>query len=447
MAKLMVSVSGVRGIVGDGLTPEIALRFAQAFGAFSGKGKVVVGRDSRVTGAMLKDAITAGLLSVGCDILDIGVCPTPTTQMAVENLKAVGGIMITASHNPIMWNGMKLIGHAGLFLDATEGEQVVRISQEKMFPFSSWDRIGVKLEYSKAIAEHLAAILDLDFVNPEQIRDRKLKVVLDCVCGAGSVMVPKLLSRLGCDVVPINCEPTGLFPRNPEPLPEHLTEVCEKVIAEQADLGIVVDPDSDRLALISEKGEPLGEERTLALATHFILGRKKGPIVVNASTSRVHDDIAESNGVEVIRTQVGEIHVAKRMREVGAVIGGEGNGGVILPDIHLGRDAPAGVALTLQHLAEFSGTISELNDTLPNYVIIKTKVELENIEPSQALDKIRSEYANETLDLTDGVKLLRGKSWVHIRPSNTEPIIRVIAEAPTAAEAEQLAQEIMEHIK
>lgn len=442
MAKLMVSVSGVRGIVGDGFSPEIALNFAQAFGTYVNSGKVVIGRDSRVTGDMLLNAVTAGLLSVGCDIFDIGVCPTPTTQMAVEQLKATGGIMITASHNPIMWNGLKLLGADGLFLDAEQGEQVLKHSHSKDYPYATWDKMGLRVVYSKAVAEHLEAILHLPYLKIGKIRERHFKVVLDCVNGAGSVMVPQLLTKLGCDVIELNCEPSGLFTRNPEPLPENLTELGVRVAAENADLGIAVDPDSDRLALVSETGQPLGEERTLALAVQFILKQKKGPVVINASTSLASEDVARAAGVDVYRTKVGEINVAKKMREVSAAIGGEGNGGVILPDLHLGRDAPAGIALILQYLADFGGKISELNATLPTYVITKDKVELKNLDPKVALEKIQAAYANEKLDLIDGVKVLRDKSWVHIRASNTEPIIRVIAEAPTAAEAEGLCEEV-----
>lgn len=446
MSKLMVSVSGVRGIIGEGLAPRVVLEFAQAFATYVEQGKVVVGRDSRVSGDILHSAVSAGLQAVGCDIIDIGVCPTPTTQLVVEKLKANGGIMITASHNPIMWNGLKMLGPDGLFLDAEQGERVLSIAKSGDFPFATYDRIGARHAYAEAVSDHVNAILALDYFDAEKIRRRRFRVVLDCICGAGAVLIPDLLWSLGCEVIEVNCEATGLFPRNPEPLPENLSELCERVKSEKADLGVAVDPDSDRLALVSEKGEPLGEERTLALAVKFMLDRKPGPVVVNASTSRANDDVARAAGVEVIRTKVGEINVAKKMREVGAVIGGEGNGGVILPELHLGRDAPAGIVLTLQHLAEFGGALSELNDTLPNYVITKDKVELENIEPQTALERIREAYANEKLDLIDGVKILFDQSWVHIRPSNTEPIIRVIAEAPTAQDARKLCDEVKSRI-
>ncbi len=445
MSNLMISVSGVRGIVGEGLTPEIVLNFGQAFGTFVKGGKVVLGSDSRVTGQLLKQAVSAGLLSVGCDILDIGVCPTPTTQIAVENLKAAGGVMITASHNPIMWNGLKLLGPDGLFLDAEQGEQVLQLSEKRHFTYSKWDKIGVQVHYSKAIDEHIEAILGLRYLNQDKIQERRFKVVADYVCGAGATLLPALLNELGCEVVALNEEPSGLFPHNPEPLPENLGTLCEAVRAEKADLGIAVDPDSDRLALVSEKGEPLGEERTLALAVKYILTKKSGPVVINASTSKATEDVARAAGSEIFRTKVGEINVAKKMREIKAAIGGEGNGGIILPDIHLGRDAPIGVALTLQHLADFGGSLSELNETLPRYVIMKEKIALGKIDAADALKRIQTLYSDDDLDLTDGVKILRNDSWVHVRPSNTEPIMRVIAEAPTAARAKSLCAEIRGH--
>ncbi|RMF57628.1 MAG: phosphoglucosamine mutase [Calditrichaeota bacterium] len=443
----MVSVSGIRGVVGEGLTPEVATRFAQAFGTYLEGGKAVVGRDSRVSGEMLRDAVVAGLLSVGCDVLDIGVCPTPTTQMAVENLQVDGGIMITASHNPIMWNGLKLIAADGLFLDAEQGEAVLKVSEAREFPFAAWDKLGVSMPYSRAVEEHIDAILNLDYLDLERIRNRKFRVAVDCVCGAGANLVPQLLHELGCEIACINCEPTGLFPRNPEPLPENLAELGELVREENADLGLAVDPDSDRLALVSEKGEPLGEERTLGIAVKFILGKRQGPVVINASTSLATEEVARAAGAEVVRTKVGEIHVAKKMREVGAVIGGEGNGGVILPDLHLGRDAPVGIALLLQQLAEFGGTLSEFSQTLPQYHICKEKVELGALEPAEALKRLQERYAREKLDFTDGVKIVREKSWVHIRPSNTEPIMRIIAEAPSLEEARALCAEVRDNFE
>ncbi|RMD94788.1 MAG: phosphoglucosamine mutase [Calditrichaeota bacterium] len=446
MQNLMISVSGVRGIVGQGLTPEVALSFAQAFGLYCQRGKIVVGRDSRVTGEMLKHAVIAGLLAVGCDVVDIDISPTPTTQLCVENIQAAGGIMITASHNPIEWNGLKLISSDGLFLDAEQGQQVLKIRESNQ-NLANWNKIGQLSEYQNAIEDHITAILTLDYIQPQLIKKYHFKVVVDCVCGAGTVVVPSLLQKLGCETVLLNCKPTGLFPRNPEPLPENLTQLSQAVLSEKADLGFAVDPDGDRLAIVSESGQPIGEEKTLALAVKFMSSKKPGPVVMNASTSLVTESIAREYGVPVVRTPVGEIHVAKKMREIGAVIGGEGNGGVILADVHLGRDALVGMTLILQLLAESGQSIDSINASLPKYEITKGKVELKNISRSEVVERLQQIYANEDLDFTDGIKINRKNSWIHVRPSNTEPIIRVIAEAPTLEESQSLVNEMIKQIE
>jgi phosphomannomutase len=445
--RLMISVSGVRGIVGEGLVPEVVLGFAQAFGTYVEGAAVVLGRDSRVTGEMLKHAALAGLNAAGCDVIDLGVVPTPTVQLATERLPAEGGLIITASHNPIMWNGLKLLASDGLFLDADQAAQVLDLREKQAYSYASYDRLGKVEVYDRAVDDHIKAILDLPYLDVDLIRRRRFKVALDCVCGAGAVLVPRLLKELGCQVIPIHCEPTGRFPRNPEPLPENLGELCTVVRQSEAAVGFAVDPDSDRLAIVSEKGQPLGEEYTLVLAVQFLLQKKRGPVVVNVSTTRAIEDIAGRYGADVVRTKVGEIHVAKRMREVGAVIGGEGNGGVILPDVHLGRDAPVGIALTLQHLAEFEGPMSELFSGLPQYVMSKQRIELTDTDPKRAVEMLRDRYSNERLDLTDGVKIVRERSWVHVRPSNTEPILRVMSEAPSREEADKLAADVMRQVE
>ena len=447
MQPLMISVSGVRGIVGDGLTPQVALDFAQAFGTNVNGAAVVLGRDSRLTGEMLKHAVLAGLNAVGCDVIDLGIVPTPTTQLATERLQAQGGLIITASHNPIMWNGLKMLAGDGLFLDADQGARVLELKQQQACAYAGYDRVGEVVVYEKAVEDHIDAILRLPYIDVEQIRRKQFKVALDCVCGAGAVLVPRLLEQFGCQVVGINCEPSGWFPRNPEPLPENLGELCTAVRQSEAAVGFAVDPDSDRLAIVSEQGVPLGEEYTLLLAVHYLLQKKSGPVVVNVSTTRAIEDVAARSGVDVVRTKVGEIHVAKRMREVGAVIGGEGNGGVILPDVHLGRDAPVGIALTLQQLAEFEGPLSKLHAVLPHYVMSKQRIELADIDPQRALAALRERYANEELDLTDGVKILTERSWVHVRPSNTEPILRIMAEAPTREQADKLAADVLHQVE
>lgn len=448
MSQLMVSISGVRGIIGQGLTPEVALSFAQAFGSYCNGGKVVIGRDSRVSGPMIQNVVTAGLLATGCIVIEVGIAPTPTVQLATENLHAAGGIILTASHNPVMWNGLKLLAPDGLFLDGEQGAQVLALREQRSFALKTWDGLGSASVYENAVADHLQKVLRLSFINLETIRKRKFKVVADCVHGAGGVIVPQLLEALGCETIFLNLEPHGRFPRNPEPTPENLVQLGEAVRAHRADLGLAVDPDADRLALVSEKGSPLGEEYTLALAVDFMLRERKGKVAANVSTSMVLDDIAAKYGCAVERTRVGEINVAKRMREINAVIGGEGNGGVILPDVHLGRDAMVGITLVLQHLANFPGPLSELHLSLPQYVMCRRKVEVETqAQTAKLLERMKDKYSNEKLDTLDGVKILRPKSWVQVRASNTEPIIRIMSEAATMAEAEGLCEELMKFMK
>ena len=443
MSRLMISISGIRGIIGEGLTPAVAMEIAQAFGTVCNGGTVVVGRDSRVSGEMMQNAVVAGLLAVGANVIDLGICPTPTIQLATEKMNASGGMIITASHNPVMWNGIKLLANYVLFLEAAQGEKVLQIKNQGAYGFKSWDAIGQVKTYDRAIDEHIEAVLALPFVNVSQIRARKFKVVADCINGAGAVAVPKLLSALGCDSVIINGTPDGRFSRTPEPLPENLGDVCSAVQQYGAALAVVVDPDADRLALVSEHGEPLGEEYTLALAVDFVLQRKRGPVVANVSTTLAIDDVAQKYDCRVERTRVGEINVAKHMREIDAVIGGEGNGGVILPDVHLGRDALVGITLVLQALAESGKPLSELRAELPQYYMVKSKIELvEGMEPAGILAGLEKKYADEKLDKTDGLKILRNKSWVQVRTSNTEPIIRVMAEAQTEEQATALANEL-----
>lgn len=437
----MISVSGVRGIVGDGLIPEVALRFAQAYGSKFGPGRIVVGRDSRVTGEMIKHAVWAGLTSVGCDVVDIGVAPTPTTEMVTERQENSGGIIITASHNPKEWNALKLLAPDGLFLSPQEGEHVLNRVQQQEFDFVGWDKVGKIVPYDAAIEDHIRAVEGLKLINTQQIKKQHFKVIADPCNGAGGVILPQLFQRLGCEVIFLNREPNGLFPRSPEPLPANLVELSEAVKNHKADLGIAVDPDVDRLALVSEQGIPLGEEYTLALATDFILSHTPGAVVVNASTSRVMDDIASKYGVDLHRTKVGEIHVALRAREISAVIAGEGNGGIIYPELHLGRDAIVGIALILQYLTEKNQPVSNVYASLPKYFMVKDKITLPfGTDANKLIAKYVKTHHNEKMDLTDGFKFIYEKSWLHIRASNTEPIIRVIAEAPTEEEANNLVE-------
>jgi len=447
MAQLMISVSGIRGVIGNGFTPAVVEKFVAAFGSWIGGGKVVIGRDTRVTGEMIEHIVLGTLQAVGCEAVRVGVVPTPTVEYAVETLKARGGIIITASHNPIQWNALKLISEAGLFLDEEQGNAVLEIANRGELCYQPWNKIGSITNYDNAIRDHMDAILRLPFIDLEGIRRRRFRVALDCVNGAGSVFLPKFLEELGCEIISLNTTPNGLFPHTPEPVPENLQQLCTTVKTAKADIGFACDPDADRLAIVSETGEPIGEEYTLTLAVRFMLSKRPGVVVVNASTTRAVDDIAAEFNSQVIRTKVGEIHVAKKMKEVKAVIGGEGNGGVILPDVHLGRDAPVATALTLQHLLEFGGTISQLHRNLPQYQMIKKKIEIGDSDPEQLLQKIRQKYQHEKLDEVDGLKILYPESWVHLRKSNTEPIIRIIAEARNKEKAASLCDQIIHDIQ
>lgn len=443
----MIGISGIRGIIGDGLTPQLILNFSQAFGTYLGSGKVVVGRDSRVTGPMVKHAVFAGLLAAGCDVVDMGMCPTPTVQMAVENLKARGGIAITASHNPIEWNALRLIDSSGLFLDELQGKKIIKFVEDNHFQNVAWNQIG-KIELNnEAIEHHINSILKLNLVETEKIAEKKFKVVVDCVNGVGAIILSRLLEKIGCEAIFINEEPTGLFPRTPEPSSENLEELCKKVKAVKADIGFAINPDVDRVAIVSEKGLPLGEEYTLVLAVNYVLQKKSGAIVVDASVSKAVDDIAAKYNATVIRTKVGEIFVSQKMKEVDAAIGGDGNGGIILPELHLAGDAPLGITLTLQQLALFGGTISELHSTLPQYFQSKNKIELKVSNVTSILDAIIEKYKKKKIDLTDGVKILWNKQWVQIRPSNTEPIIRIHSEAKTVEEANALNYKFIKEIE
>lgn len=445
MSQLMVSVSGIRGVVGETFTPHVIQKYASAFGYTMGK-RIVIGRDTRVTGKMIEHLVFGTLNAIGCDVISVGICPTPTIQLAVENLHADGGIAITASHNPIEWNAFKMIGPDGLFLDEQLGGQVVKTAETNAWQYKTWKNIGRVENYPNAITDHMKAIYELPYIDIDAIKARKFRVAIDCVNGAGSVFIPEFLKKLGCELFEINTTPDGIFPHTPEPVPENLTELISLTKNQTVDVAFAVDPDSDRLAILSEKGIPLVEEYTLALAVQFFLSKKKGKVVINVSTSRAVEDIVKSYGETVIRTKVGEVHVAKRIREENAVIGGEGNGGVILPDIHLGRDAPIAIVLTLQHLLEYGGPISELHQSLPQYVIVKKKIEIGQVNPDKIMERIKENHSHEKIDLTDGVKIDREKSWIQLRKSNTEPILRVFAEAQDRAMAEKESRAVFDEI-
>ena len=442
-AGLMVSVSGIRGRVGEALTPEVVARYAAAFGAWSigrgGSRQVVVGRDSRVSGPMFHRIVVGTLQLVGCDLIDIGLTTTPGCQLAVEHHHAAGGLMLSASHNPIEWNALKLIGSSGLFLEAAEGA-AMRALVEQGTPHASWDRIGKVIEDTGVAARHVDAVLKIPYIDVPGIRARRFKVALDCVRGAGATVMPLLLERLGCEVVAINMEPDGRFPREPEPIPENLGELERLVRESGADVGLAVDPDVDRLALVADGGRAIGEDYTLALAARLVLRHRRGALVTNLSTSLVVEDAGRTAGVEAVRAPVGEVNVAVRMRELGAAIGGEGNGGVFLPEVHLGRDAPIGAALVLQLLLEEKRPLSAIVGSLPRYVIVKDKLPRPNASLDAVYGALRSAFPDGVADVQDGLRLAWADRWVHVRPSGTEPIVRVIAEAPDEAAARELVR-------
>ena len=394
---------------------------------------------------MVNQITTGTLLAKGIDVIDIGICPTPTVQYNVKKLKANGGIAISASHNPNEWNALKLLNGTGQFLSPEEYSQMQKFLSSSELKYQSWDKIGKWTEYPKGIQNHIDAIFDLGIIYVDEIRKRQFKVLLDCVNGAGAYVLPQFLKEFGCEVIEMNCEKTGIFPRLPEPLPENLTETMQKIKETNADIGIVVDPDVDRLVLITDKGEPFIEENTITQIVQFVLSRKKGNVVVNLSTSRAVDDVAAKFGCSVFRSPVGEANVVKKMKEVNAVIGGEGSGGVIFPDLHYGRDALVGIALTLQHLSDYGKTVSELKNELPQYFISKKKINVSK-NPDEIIDRLIQHFSKQTINTEDGLRVDFDDHWVHFRKSNTEPIIRIIVEAKTEAEAKSLSDKYLKLI-
>ena len=438
---LMVSVSGIRGRVGAGLTPEVVTSYASAFGAWAtaadGSKPVVVGRDSRVSGPMFHRCVVAALQSVGARVIDLGLTTTPTCQLAVEHHHAAGGLMISASHNPIEWNALKCIGPKGLFLDAAEGA-AFRDLVGRPFARATWEQLGVVEADDEAPMRHIDAVLALPMIDVDRIRARRLRVAVDCCRGAGAVIMPMLLERLGCQVTVINLEPDGRFPRPPEPVPENLGDLEALVEKSGAVVGFAVDPDVDRLALVDDRGRAIGEDYTLALAARVVLKQRPGTVVTNLSTSRIVDDVVVQAGGRVVRAPVGEVNVALRMREEQAVVGGEGNGGVILPELHLGRDAPLAAALVLQLLADGEETLSQIVSHYPRYAIVKDKLDRPPVALDAVYDALKASFEGAQVDTQDGLRLSWPDSWVHIRPSGTEPIVRVIAEAPSESAARAL---------
>jgi len=434
---LRVSVSGVRGVIGDGLDAVTAARWAAAFGAWLPAGPVVVGRDSRPSGPVLRDAVCAALASTGHDVRDIGIATTPTTEMAVQDSDATGGVIITASHNPQKWNALKFLQGQGLFLSAAENA-AVQSRYQAGDGHVGWDRLGVISRVAGADERHLAAILNLSWLDRDRIAARRLHAVVDAVEGAGGRIVPALLERLGVRCTPLHCSLSGRFPHDPEPTPAHLGELRRQVAATGADVGFAVDPDVDRLALVADGGTALSEEMTLALAVDFVLARQPGGVAVNLSTTRLIEEVAGRHGARVHRTPVGEANVVATLLAEGCVIGGEGNGGVIYPALHPGRDALVGIAMILQLLAERAQPLSALVAALPPVVMVKDKLAAEAVPAGSTLaDRLRA-LGPGRLDERDGVKWIGREAWVHVRPSNTEPVVRIIAEAATEAAARAL---------
>jgi phosphomannomutase len=442
----MVSISGIRGIVGDGLEPDVIVKYTNAFAEFVGNGKVVVGRDARITGEMVNQIVTGTLLAKGLDVIDIGICPTPTVQYTVKTLHAQGGIAISASHNPNEWNALKLLNSTGQFMSPDEHE-VMKNYLDKTSPYKSWDKIGTRTLYSEGLTDHIKAVLSLPLINPEKIKSKKFRVIADCVNGAGAYCIPDLLRLFGCEVIELNCEKTGIFPRLPEPLPENLSETMKAVKEHKADFAVVVDPDVDRLVLITDKGEPFSEENTITQAVKFVLSKTPGNVAINLSTTRAVEDVASAFNCKVFRTPVGEANVVKKMKEVEAIIGGEGSGGVIYPALHYGRDALVGVALTLQHLAEENCKLSELKEQLPKYFIAKKKIDLKNISPDKVIEKMIKKFSSENINTEDGLRIDLKDHWVHFRKSNTEPIIRIITESKDEEYSKQLSEKYFNEIK
>lgn len=455
---LIKSISGIRGTIGgvthENLTPIDAVKFAAAYGDFLKKqnpGKrlnVVIGRDARISGEMIQSLVVSTLIGMGIDVVDLGLSTTPTVEIAVPLENADGGIILTASHNPKQWNALKLLNAKGEFLNAAEGQTILTLAEQEDFTFAEVDDLGVVTQNESYFDIHIDEVLSLPLVDRETIAKAGFKVVVDGVNSSGGIVMPKLLRELGVEVVELYCEPNGHFPHNPEPLKEHLQDICELVVREKADLGIVVDPDVDRLAFISEDGEMFGEEYTLVACADFVLSKTPGNTVSNLSSTRALRDVTAKHGGEYTAAAVGEVNVVAQMKASKAIIGGEGNGGIIYPESHYGRDALVGTALFLMLLAERGGKVSELRKSYPSYFMSKKKIELTaGIDVDSILDQMAVTYKNEEINTIDGLKIDFEASWVHMRKSNTEPIIRVYTEAPSQEEADSLARRIMDEIR
>lgn len=455
--SLIKSISGIRGTIGgkagDGLTPIDVVKFAAAYGAWvlekTNNPKIIIGRDARISGDMISRLVSATLQGLGIDVIDLGLSTTPTVELAVPLENAGGGIILTASHNPIQWNALKLLNSKGEFISDEEGKSILEKAEKEDFIFAEVKKLGKYSQIDDYMDRHIQHVLDLELVDVEAIKARNFKIVVDAVNSTGGIVVPRLLRALGVEVIEeMYCTPDGHFPHNPEPLPENLRDICQKLEKGSFDLGIVVDPDVDRLAFINEDGSPFGEEYTLVAVADYVLSHTKGNTVSNLSSTRALRDVTEKRGGSYTAAAVGEVNVVNQMKAVDAVIGGEGNGGIIYPTSHYGRDALVGIGLFLTHLAKFGKTISRLRASYPSYYISKNKIELTpEIDVDRILLKIKEKYKNHQINDIDGVKIDFEKEWVHLRKSNTEPIIRIYSESESEATANHLAKKIMQDIK
>lgn len=455
---LIKSISGIRGTiggnVGEALTPVDAVRFAAAYGTWlkennTGKLKVIIGRDARLSGQMISDLVVSTLVGLGIDVVNLGLSTTPTVEVAVPMENAHGGIILTASHNPKQWNALKLLNQKGEFISAEEGQRVLDIAETDAYSFAEVDDLGIVTHDDSYLQKHIDEVLNLPLVDKDAIAAADFSIVVDAVNSTGGIFVPALLKALGVkNITELYCEPTGHFPHNPEPLPEHLTDLADKIKEVNADLGITVDPDVDRLAMVCEDGSMFGEEYTLVAVADYVLTHTPGATVSNLSSTRALRDVTEAKGQLYTAAAVGEVNVVKAMKDTNAIIGGEGNGGVIYPELHYGRDALVGIALFLSHLAHKKLSVSQLRDSYPKYTISKNKIELTpEINVDAILEGMAKKYASEEVDTTDGVKIYIGKEWVHLRKSNTEPIIRIYSESENEVKANQFAEKIIQEIK
>lgn len=455
---LIKSISGIRGTIGgapnDNLTPLDAVKFAAAYGTWlkshfaNQKCTVVIGRDARISGPMIHDLVMQTLVGLGIDIINLGLSTTPTVEVAVPLEKAQGGIILTASHNPKQWNALKLLNEKGEFLSAADGAIILSLAEKEEFHFAGVDDLGTITDNDAYMDIHIEEVLALTLVQKDLVQSKSFKVVVDGVNSSGGIIIPKLLKELGVEVVELYCEPNGHFPHNPEPLKEHLTDICQKVIEEKADFGIVVDPDVDRLAFIDEKGEMFGEEYTLVAVADYVLGKTPGNTVSNLSSSRALREVTQKHGGTYQASAVGEVNVVELMKATNTIIGGEGNGGIIYPELHYGRDALVGVALFLSYLAEKNQKVSEIRAALPCFFMSKNKIELiPQINVDEVLNQVQQKYASEEITTIDGVKIDFANSWVHLRKSNTEPIIRIYTEATSQEDADSLAVRFVAELK